>query len=534
MPPARRFRQFDRQQSSSLPIAAVLADLRAGWGEIGLCLLVLFLYAVGADYQGDALKVVNTLGPVLFSLSMAWGIANLLRRSPNNLWAPLFWYRVAMVTYFGLGALVAIYANEDTLAMIRNFYDYYPKDLLLLNTMLVIFHLLVLLFSESIMWAMARGGKDNAKRARPLITKSNFSLGGFGAVLLIIGTLANLLVMLPSVLGLYNLSDIGQFSNLAQASLLGYFMLTLWSLRNKSGWIFVVLGTAVLETVLGLLEMTKGVVLFPSVMVGLGFVFYRPSLRRMATFAVVILLMFTSLSPIISYARNSLNSVYGGQATPAEIAEIYISYYSDDGMNSVDDSNVQGGLARLSYVNAGVFAMNQYDAGHPGDSLRYAPIIWVPRLIYPDKPYITDVAREFTYAVNGNYNSSSSPGVPAEAYWNLGWTGIVIVAGFLALTLTLWSLYTYIVIEREAWHLFFVVLLGMRVASRLDGAIVADILGPIGLAVLAHIILQLLNRFLPERLAIFTRQGRRAKAVEGVKDRRAVLTTPASSASSRR
>jgi hypothetical protein len=354
-----------------------------------------------------------------------------------------------------------------------------------------------------------------------------------GAVFLVVGVLTNLFIILPSVLGLYNLSELGQLSNLAQTSLLGYFMLTLWSLRSKkTGWLFVIIVAAGLETILGLLEMAKGTVLFPSVMVGLGFVFYKPNLRRLGTFAAVIMLMFTTLSPLVSYARNTLGNVYAGQATPLEIAEIYVSYYSDEA--GVDDSNSQGGLARLSYVNAGAFAMTQYNAGRPGNSLRYAPIIWVPRLIYPDKPYVTDVSREFTYAVNGNYNSSSSPGVPAEAYWNYGWTGVVVVAGLLALTLTLWSLYTYTVIEREAWHLFFVVLLGMRVASRLDGAIVADLMGPIGIAVLSHIILQLLNRFLPERLAAFSRKGKRAKAVDAVRDRRAILTTPASSASPRR
>jgi hypothetical protein len=219
---------------------------------------------------------------------------------------------------------------------------------------------------------------------------------------------------------------------------------------------------------------------------------------------------FTTLAPVITYARNTAQSVYSSQASPSEIVSIYLSYYTEDNIGPID-SNKQDGLMRLSYVNTGVFAMNQYDAGRPGDSLRYASIIWVPRLIYPDKPLITDISREFTYSINGNYDSSTSPGIPSEAYWDGGWIGVILIAIFVALTFTLWSLYTFIVIEREAWHLFFVVVIGMRTASRLDGAIVADILGPIGIAVLAHVFIDLLNRFLPKQLsAIF---GRKRKAL---------------------
>jgi len=511
---ARRSLAFGKEKDQPvekgrpLSIGAVVIDVRAKWSEAILCLSALFLYAIGAGYEGNALTVINTVGPLVFSLGLIWGIVSLLQRSVNNLWVPLFWYRVAMLVYFGVGALVPLYASEAARAMIQKFYDFYPLDLLRLNVMLTAFHLLVLLFSTVVMSIAANTGTHRKARGEPMIAKSNLSLGTCGAIFLVVGGLVNFLIILPSTLGLYDLKVLGQLINLSLASLLGYFMLTLWCLRNKSGWLTMVIAAAALETILGLLQMTKFIALFPSVMIGLGFVFHKPTLRRLAIFASVMMFIFTSLAPVIGYARNSAQVAYGGNATPLEVASIYISFYSPDTIIDVDEDS-QDGWARLSYVNVGAFAMNQYDAGRPGDSLRYAPIIWVPRIIYPDKPLVTDIAREFTYAINGNYNSSTSPGIPAEAYWNFGWLGVVIISASVALIFTLWSFYTYIAIEREAWHLFFVVLLGMRTASRLDGTFVVDIMGPLGLAVLAHIIIELLNRFLPERLAkVF---GRKAK-----------------------
>lgn len=491
-------------------MVTVVADMQTQLGEAALCLFTLFLYAVGAGYEGETLTVINTVGPLIFSAGLIWGIISLIQRSVNNLWVPLFWYRIAMLVYFGMGALVPLYANESARSMISNFYEFYPNDLLRLNILLTVFHLLVLFFSTIIMSIVKGTIKGRNKSAKPLISRSNIGLGACGAIFLVVGGLVNFLIILPAALGLYDLSILGQFINLSLASLLGYFMLTLWSLRNKSGWLPVIIGAASLETLLGLLVMSKFVTLFPGVMVGLSFVFYKPTIRRLAIFASVMLFVFTMLAPVIGYARSAGMSAYAGQANPLEVASIYASYYSGDMIIDVDKDS-QNGWARLSYVNVGAFAMNQYDAGHPGDSLKYAPIIWVPRLLYPDKPHVTDIGKEFTYAINGNYESSTSPGIPAESYWDMGWLGVVVISAALALIFTLWSFYTYIAIGCEAWHLFFVVLIGMRTASRLDGGFVVDILGPLGIAVLAHIVIELLNRFLPERL-VAALGGRRKKS----------------------
>ena len=497
------------EKDKPLSMVTVITNLRPQWGEAGLSILAMFLYAIGAGYEGDALTVVNTVGPILFSAGLIWGIISLLQRSANNLWVPLFWFRVAMVVYFGVGALVPLYVNEATRAMIQGFYDFYPRDLLKLNILLTTFHLLIITFSTLIMSFFTGLRRAALNSKKPMISKSNFSLGLFGAVCLIVGEIINVFVVLPAVLRLYDATALGQLTNIAMASLLGYFMLTLWALRNKSGWLYLIIIAAALETLLGLLQMSKLLALFPGVMIGLGFVFHKPTLRRLITFAVTMMFVFTTLTPVIGYARAGAATAYAGDATPLEIASIYLSYYSNNTIVEVDE-NSQQGWARLSYVNAGTFAINRYDDGRPGNTLRYAPIIWVPRLIYPDKPHVTDISREFTFEVNGNYNSASTPGLPAEAYWDMGWLGVVVFSAILALTFTLWSFYTYIVIEREAWHLFFVVLLGMRTASRMDGGFVADIMGPIGLALLAHIIIQLLNRFLPERLGkILARKSKR-------------------------
>jgi hypothetical protein len=254
------------------------------------------------------------------------------------------------------------------------------------------------------------------------------------------------------------------------------------------------------ECAIGFFAMSKSVMLMPLVMVSIAFIYHHRSLLRISLFAGCFVTLFMFLSPIITHVRDMNGKYYDSAVQAKDIPGLYVSYFTT-GVESDQFAEVETGWMRLSFVNAGTFVINQYDHGMPGNSYRYLWIVWIPRVIYPEKPIITDVGRELSYAANGNYNSSSSAGLAAEAYWNGGWLLMIGVAIFLALVFGLWTIYSYEVIQRKAWHLFFVVLIGMRMAIRVDGAFVSDIVGPIALVVLAHIALELMNRFLPQALA---------------------------------
>jgi hypothetical protein len=251
----------------------------------------------------------------------------------------------------------------------------------------------------------------------------------------------------------------------------------------------------------GIIELNKSIALFPVVVLLLGYLYERFSLVRAFAVFGVLLFVFQLVSPLVSHARiyaafvNERNLVI-----PVETRIEALMSYGDENQR-LTDSQVQGGWSRISYVNSATFAISEYDVGRPGNTLRYLFIVWIPRAIYPDKPEITAVFREFNAAATGNDLSQSSPGIVAEGYWSYGWLGVLLFAMAVTMVSTYWSTYSIAVLHSEAWHLFFVVLLGMRTGIRLDGLFVTDVVGPIGFAVLGHVVLQLLNRLLIERQA---------------------------------
>lgn len=192
---------------------------------------------------------------------------------------------------------------------------------------------------------------------------------------------------------------------------------------------------------------------------------------------------------------------YGGIDAPAPISERLemLASYFDDRTVIAGDDEINYAALRFSYANVGSFVVTLYDAGQAASTYKNAGAIFIPRLIWKDKPIITDDARQLSYTLTGNWNNSIAPGLAPEAYWNGGWLGVVLVAALMGVVFAYWSLYNLSVQLTGAWHLFPVVLLGVRMGSRFDGFFVSDVIGPLAFALVGHFILSIGNAAIAQR-----------------------------------
>jgi hypothetical protein len=497
LPASRYLPETERLQSRS----SMIHDLEPTYREVFFSALVALWFAIGMGALPGSEDWINTIGLIGFSIVLAWAAYRQMRLNVASLWTPLFWYRVALLSYYGIGSLVPIWTNADTQELMKGFYSYFPYEIVKLNLLIATFNLVFIAAAKILFISISNSSIINVLQDRKFINPSNFSMIAFGSMCLIVGSAVNYLIIFPQIVGWINLSLFSTIVNLSVLSWLGYFMVIFWGLQNKRReFIIWPIALAFGECVIGFFAMSKSVMLMPLVMVSIAFIYHHRSLFRISLFAGCFVTLFMFLSPIITHVRDMNGKYYDSAVSAKDIPGLYASYFTT-GLENDQFADVETGWMRLSFVNAGTFVINQYDHGMPGNSYRYLWIVWIPRVIFSEKPIITDVGRELSYAANGNYNSSSSAGLAAEAYWNGGWLYSIGVAIFLALIFGLWTIYSYEVIQRKAWHLFFVVLIGMRMALRVDGAFVSDIVGPIALVVLAHIALELLNRFLPRALA---------------------------------
>lgn len=460
--------------------------------------LVLALYGIAATDGYAMVGIANVIGPALFMITVAYAAFRLTQNNIHAIWTPLFWYRIAMVTYMGVGSLLVSFYNADTRDLITALFAFSPNELLKFNTVNALFHLCALAVSWVVI-RIYRSSRNPFMRERLAIEPCRIPLKSVGLAFLSVGLLVNYLLIYPAALGILRVNVSNAVAQVGQFAYVGYFLLTYWGLSNKKyNWVIAIAALAAIDSVAGLLQLTKFAAIFPVMMIPIGILYNKTSLRRIVLALAFLVPYYAFVSSVVEEARSRV--MRDGSDSKAVFSDTVVVI--DDIVNGrngkADSPEYQLAWARLSYANAGTLAISFYDQGLEGHSLRDIFVVWIPRVIYPDKPIITDIGRDFTVMANGNYDSSTSPSIPSEGYWNAGWPGVALFALLLGIVMTLWSIYSTVVFDRDAWHLLLVVLLGMRVGTRIDGFFVVDIVGPLSAVLAIHVACTLANRFLPK------------------------------------
>jgi hypothetical protein len=92
-------------------------------------------------------------------------------------------------------------------------------------------------------------------------------------------------------------------------------------------------------------------------------------------------------------------------------------------------------LLRLSVLSIQGYLIDEYEKGRPGNSLDDFWTAMIPRVFWPAKPSITRFGAELhgQYFSVADPTSALAPTYSAEAYWNYGPLGLVLVSVLLGL-----------------------------------------------------------------------------------------------------
>lgn len=466
--------------------------------EMGLYFAALVAGALALLSDVNSQMVANTAVPIVLALAIAWGCLRMALSNIECILTPTFVMRIAMMFYGPIGSLIAIYSDEETQALILTFFEFSESELLKYNVVLAVFCAAFCLSP-----LLYRIFIDNAFR-RPIkvglffsIEPSNVSIQYTALAFIAIAAVAKYIFILPFTFGLVTGEYPLFLGQLALLDNIGIFLSLVWALRYRPYLAPLIVAYGIFAMLVAILTFSKTEVILPAIMMSAAYVYVRPNIFKMGVALAFILITFNAIQPIIMHGREWVGRCCAGIDAPVGFEErigIISNYFIGEALTI--DNNVNYAVVRFSYANVGSYVVSARDNGWPGDSLKYAVTVFIPRVIWPEKPVITDIARDLNIAVTGNPNSSVSPGFAAEGYWDGGWLGVVCFALFIGFICHLWSLYAVEVQRAGAWHLFIIVLLGVRLGTRFDGFLVVDFLGPIGYAIIGHIIIVFLNRTL--------------------------------------
>ena len=415
----------------------------------GLCLLC---FALSFLDDSGALPFWNTL--VLFMICLStWTTAyQLLRNDQDLVWTPLFWFLIAYGIYFGFGSMIILFGPEESLEYINSIYPTDQLTLLRIN-LLNLTGFLITLFSFFISFFFLP-----TQRNRPFNEDQNIHQAKFLALFFLsAGGSVHYFFILPHF---FELIDTPLPGAIANFQLLLYISLVLISyLRLKTNewlWSALLMVLLPMEAITSFLTYSKQAFLTVPILVGLGSFLAHKNIKKLAVFGAATAVLYFYIKPIVSDARIE-HSHYIEQAklapfsTRSKVIWRVITKTHTSSQEESDDEIPMAWWARLCYTNVQAFALHEVSLGNTVNTYENWPYVFIPRLLMPDKPVMTDMGTDFTEMINGTRTSSTGLGVYMEGYWNARLVGLFSVAFYIGIVLALLSYQSLLFIRDRKW-----------------------------------------------------------------------------------
>ncbi|MDZ4056660.1 MAG: hypothetical protein U1D69_06775, partial [Polynucleobacter sp.] len=400
------------------------------------------------------------------------------KANPIAIWAPLFWFRLASAVYFGFGSLVPYILGDEALSSITSVYDFDSRTHLKVNSIVAFGTLCCLFFTHPFL----RSSRRSARMVPVAHTAVGGSLMSCAWMFLLIGGSMRYAIVLPYELGVSVYQVPGIIIAVSNLYYVGIFLLVRRWATAGGRLLPVALILVLSDMLISILMFSKSQLMQIMIFSLLGLVVRTFSKRLVIFGSVSIFTIFVMFGSLVTYGREQIQLVHG-RITGATLEErlLIVRNYLDDDSSSF--GGLQPSLARLSYVNVNSFVVDRFDSGMPGETLHSAASVIVPRVIWPNKPSISQLGNDLSYEVFGLRGSSLGVGHYAEAYWNFGWFGILPFMFVLATILSVATRVSLQIVEQRNWLFMPVAFACVNIGIRVDGHFVPDTLGSAWIAV---------------------------------------------------
>ena len=510
-------------RDSRLPVGSLVAYL-------AFCLLLIMLQTFWADgLSKKDLHVLNLLVPILFGTSnllLGWQI---LRQSPSAIWNPLVWLLLASTLYYGVGQLIHLLGNDDSVQRVNSLYFVDQLGLARTNFLHTV-GVVIIVGAYALTASLLKLQKSTAlpDDENPAQEQRTAREAQSAALLfLCIGLPIKYLLELPYNLGLLKWVLPGSIQYLGTLS--GLAIVPLYWLYKKRGGIyrFAFFSLVTSECLVSLVSLSKLEMIKTALFFVLGIQVVKPGLKKLALSGIMIVAAYVLIfNPFVTFARVAV-----GRAAAKDLSQAFdvVAQFNAERriVQDVQFPEAQLWWTRLAYSNVELFAMRQYDRGYPGKTLRLAPYALIPRFVYPEKPMMTS-GLELTYLITGDRNLMSFTGLGAlgEGYWNGGWVGVTVVGIMIGVLLAILAHFSIRTLEERIFIFLPISMGGIIMGLRIDDWFVPTYLGTSAQLLLMYLAIQYVVRpilfgksgtgqsAIPDRVAVLGEGGRRFSVIE--------------------
>lgn len=453
-------------------------------------ILAIYLIAYWSNAE-DLYRPITMVGAIGLIGILGTAAYSMAAKNPLTIWAPLFWFRIACAAYFGFGAIVPYIVDENTLRRMFEIYPFDDRSALKVSIVYTLGILITLVAANLFLKHSGQIGRNSRDELAFVMRDRTLT---FAILFLSIGALLRYGIVTPYTFGLFGDTVVpGAIITLANSYYVGIYLLVRASATRGSLVGLCAAALIAIDLVVSIASFAKAELLTLLIFAFLGILTHRVSVRRVAVGAALILVSYLAFQPLVQFGRDVVYSRYGSirGAPISERIDIVKEYVRRGGADG--DAGTQSSLSRLSYVNVSAYVVEQYDGGRPGQTLINAFAVFVPRVLWPDKPIISALGEDLYLQVSGRRGSSMGVGHFAEAYWNFGWLGLPLCMIPLGAVMAIFSKFSIQVMSRQDWLFLPVVLMGVDLGIRADGHFAVDVLGPTWTALVLGLSLHLIS-----------------------------------------
>ena len=377
---------------------------------IFLLALLACCYLSEVIFSRDLLQTSNALIALLFCLICSGTIYKRIKYSKLYLWCPLTWFLTMATIQFGIGSLIYQFGSNEAIYHLNQIFTLNDHDLLRVHQLNIVTTLIIVssysLFSKK----------------RKQLYKHNYIFDEKYSLLIFkIFTL----ISIPTIIIKFYYSEIEiiqyeQISILAISALIISFHLFAF---DKKKYLPHLSMTLTILLIISITSFAKNYFMQIFLFATLSYfqITRRISYKQVSACILLLVSLFIWYQPISEVGR--LSEGFNQQSPWEKILITYnlINAQPTTAQNSGELSTRDKIWSRQSLSPVQGLLIYYYNNGFKGTSLEAPWIHFIPRLLWPDKPITTDVARDFNERVFGTRTSSLAPSFNADAYWNGGW-----------------------------------------------------------------------------------------------------------------
>jgi len=411
------------------------------------CLTFVVIVVLIYEKQTQSLAIIMYAPLIFFAGSLL--TFGLMMQSGAVL-APVAWFMLGAGIYFGLGSVAGgLRVNSYSEQMFGSPASYLTRVNLLNACSVMIVMSVALAFNRM---------RESARRAQSELSsaKRDIFLQKIFPYVLAVAAVGVCLkyIYFPLAGDLLIRSVIGKIHFLIPACFLMLGML--WqriSLLLKTFTLILF----VLEIFNGLLASGKYQIIYTMLALALGIWMIRSSWKSILLTMGSLVLVFAIINPLIALERAHLD--YDAEKNTLTsrmkiLRDAAVAMLDRNGvfLTIADGRNVQVNLKdmnrlderaraigrRFEIASIQAYLINEYDKGSPGNTLSNFWVTFIPRIFWPQKPVVTQLGNELHkkyYNAPNQVTSSLGPSYSAEAYWNYGIMGVVLVSILLGLAI---------------------------------------------------------------------------------------------------